>query len=72
MIGRSSDISSVSSLRILVGMLLDPADFLCLRFEIISIISSIVQGEMKNESSLGGGKYSKYMKYFLYENGTSD
>ena len=50
-------------------MLFGPADFLGLKFEIISIISSFVQGEMKNESWLGGGKYSKKV---LYENGTSD
>ena len=69
MIERCSDISSVSSLRILVGMLFGPADFLGFKLEIISIISSFVQGEMKNESWLGGGKYSKKV---LYENGTSD
>ena len=69
MIERCSDISSVSSLRILVGMLFGPADFLGLKFEIVSIISSFVQGEMKNESWLGGGKYSKKV---LFENGTSD
>ena len=44
-------------------------DFLGLKFEIISIISSFVQGEMKNVSWLGGGKYSKKK---LNENGTSD
>ena len=49
---RCSDISPVSSLRILVGILFDPADFLGLKFKIIWIISSIVQGEMKNESWL--------------------
>ena len=69
MIERCSDISSVSSLRILVGMLFGPANFLGFKLEIISIISSFVQGEMKNESWLGGGKYSKKV---LYENGTSD
>ena len=69
MIERCSDISSVSSLRTLVGMLFGPADFLGLKFEIILIISSVVQGEMKNESRLGGGKYSKKV---LHENGTSD
>ena len=69
MIERCLDISSVSSLKILVEMLFGLADFLGLKFEIILIISSFVQGEMKNESWLGGGKYSKKV---LYENGTSD
>ena len=69
MIERCSDISSVSGLRILVGMLYDPANFLGLKLEIISIISCFAQGEMKNESWLGGGKYSKNL---LYENDTSD
>ena len=41
MIERCSDISPVSSLRILVGMLFGPTDFLGLRFEIISIISRL-------------------------------
>ena len=59
----------VSNLRILVGMLFGPANFLGLKFEIILIISYFVQGEMKNESWLGGGKYSKNI---LYENGTSN
>ena len=59
----------VSNLRILVGMLFSPANFLGLKFEIILIISYFVQGEMKNESWLGGGKYSKNI---LYENGTSN
>ena len=68
MIERCSDISSVSSFRILVGMLFGPADFLGLKLEIISIISSFVQSDMKNESWLGGGKYSENL---LYENGTS-
>ena len=54
---RCLDISSVSSPRILVGMLLGPADFLGLNREIISIISSFEQGEMKKESWLSGGKY---------------
>ena len=57
MVERCSDISSVSSPRILVGMRLGPADFLGLKREIISIISSFEQGEMKKESWLGGGKY---------------
>ena len=69
MIERYLYIPSVSSLRILVGMLFGPANFLGLKFEIILIISYFVQGEMKNESWLGGGKYSKKV---LYENGTSD
>ena len=38
MIERCSDISSVSSLSILVGMLYGPVDFLSLKLEIISII----------------------------------
>ena len=59
MIERCSDISSLSSLRVLIGMLFGPADVLGLKFEIISIISSFVQSEMKNESWLGGGKYLK-------------
>ena len=50
-------------------MLFGPTDFLGIKFEIISIISFPVQSEMKNESWLGGGKYSKGL---LYENGTSD
>ena len=67
MIERCSNISSVSSLRILVEMLFGPADFLGLKFDIISIISSFVHGEIKNESRLGGGKYSKkfYIKMAL-------
>ena len=69
MIERCSDISSASSLRILVGMLFYPADFLGLKLEIILIISSFVQGEIKNQSWSGGGKYSKKV---LHENGTSD
>ena len=69
MIERCSDISSVSSLGILVGMLFGPADFLGVKYEIISIISSFVQSQMKNESWIGGGKYSKNL---LYESGTSD
>ena len=72
MIERCSDISSVSSLRTLVGLLFSSANFLGLKFEIISIISSFVQGEMKNVSWLGGGKYSKKKKKKLNENGTSD
>ena len=68
MIERCSDISPVSSLRILVGMLFGPADFLGFKLEIILIISSFVEGEMKNESWLGGGKYSEKL---LYEHDTS-
>ena len=49
-------------------MLFGPADFLDLKFQIISITSSFVQGEMKNESWLGGDKYSKNL---LYGNGTT-
>ena len=66
---RCSFISSLRNLRILMGILFGPADLLGLKFVIISIISSFVQGEMKNESWLGGGKYSKNV---LYENRTSD
>ena len=50
-------------------MRLGPADFLGLKREIISIISSFEQGEMKKESWLGGGKYWENL---LYEIGTSD
>ena len=50
-------------------MLFGPADFLGLKFEIISIIFSFVQGQMKSKSWLGGDKYSKNL---LYENGTSE
>ena len=67
MIERFLDISSVSSLRILVGMLFGPDNFVGLKFEIISIISSFAQGKMKTESWLSGGKYQKKV---LYENGT--
>ena len=56
MIERYLDISSVSSHRILVGILLVLPIFLGLKFEIISIISSFVQGEMKNETWLDGRK----------------
>ena len=42
MIERCSDISSVSSLRILVGMLFGLVDFVGLKFEINSIISPLV------------------------------
>ena len=42
----------VSSLRILIGFLFGHAYFLGLKFEIILIISSLVQRETKNESSL--------------------
>ena len=63
MIERCSDISSVSKFRILVGMLFGPTNFLGSEFEIISIISSFVQGKTKIESWLGGGKYSKDLLY---------
>ena len=63
MIERCSNISSASSLRILVWMLFGPADFLGLKFEIISIIFSFVQGQMKSKSWLGGDKYSKNLLY---------
>ena len=43
----------------LVGMLFGHANFLGLNFEIYSFISSFVQRETKNKSSLGGGKYKK-------------
>ena len=67
MIERFLDISSVSSLSILVGMLFGPDNCVGLKFEIISIISYFAQGKMKNESWLSGGKYPKKV---LYENGT--
>ena len=54
-------------LRSLVGMLYGPADLLGFRFEIISIIFSFVQSDIKNEPWLVGGKYSKKV---LYENDT--
>ena len=54
--------SFVTSFRILVRMPFGHVDFLGLKFEIISIISSFVQGEMKNVSWLGRGKYSKKKK----------
>ena len=54
-------------LRSLVGMLYGTADLLGFRFEIISIIFSFVQSDIKNESWLVGGKYSKNV---LYENDT--
>ena len=59
----------ISSLRILVEILFGPANFFGLKLKIISIIYSFVQGEMKNDLWLGGGKYSEKL---LYENGTSD
>ena len=59
MIKRCLEISSLSSLRILLRMLFGPVDLLDLKFGIISIISTFKQGETKNESWLGGGKYSK-------------
>ena len=63
MIERCSDIYLLAVLGFFVGMLFGPAEFLGLKFEIISIISSFVQGEMKNESWLGG----KYSENLLYE-----
>ena len=64
LIERCLDMSHVSSLRILVGMLLVSANFLGFTFEIISIISSFVQGEMKNKPWLSDSKFEKkfYMK----------
>ena len=59
----------LNSVRILVEMLFGPANLLALTFEMISIISSFVQGKMENECWLSGGKYSKNV---LNENGTSD
>ena len=50
-------------------MLFGLGGFLDFKFEIISIITPFVQGEMKNKSWLGGGKYSKKV---LDENGTSE
>ena len=51
----------MSSLRILVGRLFGNAYFLGLKFKHSRLcISSFVQHEMKNESSLGGGKYWKF------------
>ena len=68
-IERCSDISFLSSLKILVGMLFGPANFLGLKFEIMLFFSSLVQSEIKNKSWLSGGKY---FKNAFYENGTSD
>ena len=48
MIASCSYISSLSSLRIFIGMLFGPADLLGLKFEIIYIMSSFVQGEVRN------------------------
>ena len=50
MIKRCLEISSLSSLRILLRMLFGPVDLLDLKFGIISIISTFKQGETKNES----------------------
>ena len=55
---RCQDISSLGSLRISEVMLFGLTDLLGLKFGIISIISSSVQVEMKNESQ-GVEKYSK-------------
>ena len=68
-IKRFSDISSLSRCTILVGMLFGASDLLDVKVEIISKFSSFSQGEMKNESWLGGGKYSNNVSY---ENGTSE
>ena len=54
-------------LKMMVEMLFGPTDFLILKFEIVLIISSFIQGEMKIESWLRGGKYSKNL---FYENHT--
>ena len=68
-IERCSDISSLSSLKIFVGMLFGPANFPGLKFEIILFFSYLVQSEIKNKSWLSGGNYFKNV---FYENGTSD
>ena len=47
------------SFRILLGMLIGSANLLGLKFQTVSIISSFVQGEMKHESCLVGGKTCK-------------
>ena len=69
MIEESLVITSLSSLRILVGMLFSPTEFLILKFETILIISFSVPGDSKSESWIDGGKYSKNV---LHGNGTSD
>ena len=66
---RCSDISYLSRGRILVGMLFGAADLPGLKIEVISKFSSFSQVKMKNESWLGGGKYSNNVSY---ENGTSE
>ena len=48
MIERCSDISSLGILKIWLGMLFGPAKFLGLKFEIVLIISSFVQDEIKS------------------------
>ena len=63
----SGSISVANDVLKMVEMLFGPTDFLVLKFEIILIISSFIQGEMKIESWLRGGKYSKNL---LYENHT--
>ena len=50
MIEESLVITSLSSLRILVGMLFSPTEFLILKFETILIISFSVPGGSKSES----------------------
>ena len=57
-IERCSDTSSLIRHLILVGILLGPVDLLGLKVELISIITFFVQGEIKSESTLCGGKYS--------------
>ena len=69
MIERCLKISSLSTLRIWVGMIFDSIAFLDLKLEIISIVSSFVQSEIKNESWLYGGICSKNI---FSESGTSD
>ena len=66
MVERHLNISSLPGLAILVGMLFGSADLLDLKFEIILIISSLVQVK-KNKPWLGGGKDQKtfYMKMTL-------
>ena len=58
-IERCWEISSLNSFRILLGMLIGSANLLGLKFQTVSIISSFVQGEMKHESCLVGGKTCK-------------
>lgn len=53
----------------MLGILFGPGDLLGLKVEVISIISSFSQGDLKNESWKGDGKYSKNISC---ENDTSD